>query len=25
LPCVAAVSSLGQFGGPLACLVVWGL
>jgi hypothetical protein len=23
--CVAAVSSLGQFGGRLACLVIWGL
>jgi hypothetical protein len=25
LSCVAAVSSLGQFGGRLACLVIWGL
>jgi hypothetical protein len=25
LSCVAAVSSLGQFGGRLACLVLWGL
>jgi hypothetical protein len=25
LSCVAAVSSLGQFGGLLACLVPWGL
>jgi hypothetical protein len=25
LSCVAAVASLGQFGGRLACLVLWGL
>jgi hypothetical protein len=25
LSCVGAVSSLGQFGGRLACLVLWGL
>jgi hypothetical protein len=25
LSCVVAVSSLGQFGGRLACLVLWGL
>jgi hypothetical protein len=25
LSCVAAVSSLGQFGARLACLVLWGL
>jgi hypothetical protein len=25
LSCVAAVSSLGRFGGRLACLVFWGL
>jgi hypothetical protein len=25
LSCVAAVSSLGQFGGRLACFVLWGL
>jgi hypothetical protein len=25
LSCVGAVSSLGQFGGRLACLVFWGL
>jgi hypothetical protein len=24
LSCVGAVSSLGQFGGQLACLVIWG-
>jgi hypothetical protein len=24
LSCVGAVSSLGQFGGRLACLVIWG-
>jgi hypothetical protein len=25
LSCVAVVSSLGQFGGRLSCLVLWGL
>jgi hypothetical protein len=25
LSCVGSVSSLGQFGGRLACLVLWGL